>query len=89
VYSFEHTAAEFPMNGNQNAWDTCPERDRLLKDKNIALGEYAERAFALFQDASGGRHLYRLLLNEATKAQYAAQKAEAAFAKHIGEHGCR
>jgi hypothetical protein len=68
--------------------DACPERDRLLKDKHIALGEYAERAFALFQDASGDRHLYRKLLNEATKAQYAAQKAGAAFAKHIEQHGC-
>jgi hypothetical protein len=64
-------------------WDACPERDRLLKDKNIALGQYAERAFALFQDASRDCHLYRQLLNEATKAQYAAQKAGAAFTKHI------
>jgi hypothetical protein len=69
-------------------WHACPERERLLKDKNIALGEYAERAFALFQDASRDRHLYRQLLNEATKAQYVAQKAGAAFAKHVEEHGC-
>jgi len=69
-------------------WDACPEKERLLKYRDIAIREYAERAFALLRDASRDDRMYRQLWNEATAAQKAAREAGVAYAKHIGEHGC-
>jgi hypothetical protein len=66
----------------------CPEKNRLLKDKNLAIREHAERAFALFQDAGQDQRSYRRLWNEATAAQKAAKEAGIALAKHVEEHGC-
>jgi hypothetical protein len=74
---------------DRSEWCGCSEKDHLLKDKNIAVREYAERAFALLQDARRDSHLYRRLWNEATAAQKAAKEAEAAFVKHVEEHECR
>jgi len=68
---------------DRSEWYRCSEKDRLLKEKNIALREYAEGAFALFQDASRYDHLYRRLWNEAKAEQKAAKEAEAAFVKHV------
>jgi hypothetical protein len=65
-----------------------PEKNRLLKDKNLAIREHAERAFALSQDAGLDQRSYRRLWNEATAAQKAAKEAGVALAKHVEEHGC-
>jgi hypothetical protein len=73
---------------DRSEWYGCPEKDRLLKEKNIAVREYGERAFVLLQDACRDNHLYRRLWNEATAAQKAAKDAEAEFVKHVEEHGC-
>ena len=63
----------------------CPEKNRLLKDKNLAIKEHAERAFALFQDAGQDQRSYRRLWNEATAAQKAVREAGIALAKHVEE----
>jgi len=73
---------------DRSEWYGCPEKDRLLNDMNIAVREYAERAFALFRDASRDNHLYLRSWNEATEAQKAAKEARAALVKHVEEHGC-
>jgi hypothetical protein len=66
----------------------CAEKNRLLRDKNLAIREHAERAFALFQDAGRDQRSYRRLWNEATAAQKVAKEAGIALAKHVEEHGC-
>jgi hypothetical protein len=55
-----------------------------LKEKNVAIRKYAERAFALFQDAGRDDRLYRRLWNEATVAQKTAKEAGEAFDLSIG-----
>jgi hypothetical protein len=65
----------------------CTEKDRLLEAYNHGVTEWA-KAVQNLQDAGLGQSRYLELLSLVDDARARTQRAKAAQAKHVAEHGC-
>lgn len=64
----------------------CKEKDRLLEEYDHGVNEWA-KAVQNLKDAGMGQSRYLELLSLVDDARARTQRAEAAQAKHVAEHG--
>jgi hypothetical protein len=65
----------------------CKEKDRLLEAYNRGVTEWAQAVESL-KDAGMGQTRYLELLSLVDEARAKTQRAKAAQATHVTEHGC-
>jgi hypothetical protein len=65
----------------------CNQKDRLLDEYNRGVTEWM-RAVENLKDAGMGQSRYLELLSLVDEARAKTQRAKAAQAKHVAEHGC-
>jgi hypothetical protein len=65
----------------------CKEKDRLLEAYNHGVTEWA-KAVQNLKDAGMGQSRYLELLSLVDEARAQTNRAKAAQAKHVTEHGC-
>ena len=65
----------------------CKDKDRLLEEYNRGVTEWS-KAVENLKDAGMGQSRYLELLSLVDEARAKTQRAKAAHAKHVTEHGC-
>ena len=65
----------------------CDEKDRLLDEYNQAVTKWAQAVQGL-SDAGMSQSVYLDLLSRVDEARANTNRAKAACARHVAEHGC-
>ena len=66
----------------------CKDKDRLLFEYNRRVQESSQAAQRLSEQAGASHSGYLILLSRVDEARAKTQRAKAAYATHVEEHGC-
>jgi hypothetical protein len=66
----------------------CKDKDRLLFEHNRRVQEWSRAVQRLGEQAGASLGNYTRFLSEVDEARAKTQRAKAAYATHVEEHGC-
>jgi hypothetical protein len=66
----------------------CKDTDRLLAEYNQGVQEWSQAVQRLSEQAGAGHGAYLIFFSQVDEARAKTQRAKAAYATHVEEHGC-